>query len=392
MTCFERPKTRPLGVFYGFHHLTFNVTNAKQAASFAIARLGFEKIAYKGLETGEREYASHVVKQGRIIWEYKSPINPKSCDVTDFITKHGDGVKDVAFCVKNCKEIYNRAIKRGATSVSPPKVLKDKYGSVIIASLQTYGDCIHSLIEYNNYKGPFLPGYEPVTTKDPIIPKLPKVGLEIIDHVVGNQPDGKMIEVAEWYKNTLDFHQFWSVDDKQVHTQYSALRSIVMTDYDRIVKLPINEPAEGLKKSQIQEYVDYHGGSGVQHIAMRTKDIIKSIKSLKSRGINFLKIPKSYYVDLRKRLSKQTSINIIEDLNILEELNILIDFDDKGYLLQIFTENIQDRPTLFLEVIQRHNHNGFGAGNFKALFESIELEQQLRGNLTDNITNIKSKL
>ena len=201
-----------------------------------------------------------------------------------------------------------------------------------------------------------------------------------------------MIEVAEWYKNTLDFHQFWSVDDKQVHTQYSALRSIVMTDYDRIVKLPINEPAEGLKKSQIQEYVDYHGGSGVQHIAMRTKDIIKSIKSLKSRGINFLKIPKSYYIDLRKRLSKQRSINIIEDLNILEELNILIDFDDKGYLLQIFTENIQDRPTLFLEVIQRHNHNGFGAGNFKALFESIELEQQLRGNLTDNITNIKSKL
>ena len=213
-----------------------------------------------------------------------------------------------------------------------------------------------------------------------------------MDHCVGNQPDGKMVEVADWYKNVLDFHRFWSVDDSQVHTEYSALRSIVMTDYDRIVKMPLNEPAKAKKKSQIQEYVEYHGGPGVQHIALRTRDIIKSIRALRARGVKFLTIPKTYYADLRERL-KNSPVQVIEDLKIIEELNILVDFDDKGYLLQIFTEPVEDRPTLFYEVIQRHNHDGFGAGNFKALFTSIEKAQAERGNLTDTDTNpIKSKL
>ena len=198
-----------------------------------------------------------------------------------------------------------------------------------------------------------------------------------------------MIEVADWYANYLDFHRFWSVDDKQVHTEYSALRSIVMTDYDRIVKMPLNEPAEGKKKSQIQEYVEYHGGAGVQHIALRTRDIISSIKSLRQRGVKFLTIPKTYYDDLRERL-KNSPVRVEEDLKIIEELNILVDFDDKGYLLQIFTEPVEDRPTLFYEVIQRHNHDGFGAGNFKALFTSIEKAQADRGNLTSDALNIQT--
>ena len=198
-----------------------------------------------------------------------------------------------------------------------------------------------------------------------------------------------MIEVADWYRNYLDFHRFWSVDDKQVHTEYSALRSIVMTDFDRIVKMPINEPAQGKKKSQIQEYVEYHGGAGVQHIALRTRDIISSIRALRLRGVKFLTIPKTYYTDLRERLSNSL-VKVEENLRIIEELNILVDFDDKGYLLQIFTEPVEDRPTLFYEVIQRHNHDGFGAGNFKALFTSIEKAQQERGNLTSDILNIKT--
>jgi len=284
--------------------------------------------------------------------------------------------------------IWQKAVDRGATSVSEPREYKDANGTVIMASLQTYGDTIHTLIQYIDYKGPFLPGFEVVdASADPLSSQLDDVGLEMLDHCVGNQPDGKMVEVCNWYANCMDFHQFWSIDDTIVTTEYSALRSIVMCDYDRIVKLPINEPANGTKrgKSQIQEYVDYHGGAGVQHIALRTRDIIKAVTRLKERGVKFLTIPKEYYDDLRMRLA-DSPVNVLEDLAIIEKLNILVDFDDKGYLLQIFTENAEDRPTLFYEVIQRNNHDGFGAGNFKALFTSIEKAQHKRGNL------MKSKL
>jgi len=393
MTQYTRPKERPEGSFYGFHHCELFVTNAKQAADWMCFRFGFKKIAYRGLETGSREYVSHVIQQNKIIFVYTSPLLPKTSEMTDFIAEHGDAVKDVAFYCDDAAGIWKKATSRGAKSVRAPQEIKDKNGVVVTASLQTYGHCIHTLIQKKNYNGVFLPGFEPVDVKeDPLFDKLPSVGLEIIDHCVGNQPDGKMIEVADWYQKMLDFHRFWSVDDSQVHTEYSALRSIVMTDFDRVVKMPLNEPAQGKKKSQIQEYVEYHGGPGVQHIALRTRDIIKAIEALKARGVKFLTIPKEYYDDLRERL-KSSPINVDEDLNIIEKLNILVDFDDKGYLLQIFSENVEDRPTLFYEVIQRHNHDGFGAGNFKALFTSIERSQAARGNLTatnEDSSNAKS--
>eukprot|EP01084_Bolivina_argentea_P208093 354910_1 len=390
MTCYPRPDKRPDISFYGFHHCEFLCGNAKQAADWLCLRMGFKRVAYKGLETGSRDFCSHVVKQNKVIMCFTSPLNPAETFSTKFIQIHGDAVRDIAMSVNDCRKVYNHAISAGAKSIEPPAKYSNKNGSVIMASLQTYGDTIHTLIEYINYKGPFLPGFISVDPSDSPLSNhldnnLGRIGLEIIDHCVGNQPDGSMVEVANWYSNCLDFHQFWSVDDTQVHTEYSALRSIVMCDYDRVIKLPINEPASGTKrgKSQIQEYVDYHGGAGVQHIALRTRNIIRSVTLLRERGLKFLTIPPEYYDDLRIRL-KNSAVKILEDLNVIEKLNILVDFDDKGYLLQIFTDNVQDRPTLFYEIIQRNNHDGFGAGNFKALFQSIEKAQASRGNLLDN--------
>jgi len=282
--------------------------------------------------------------------------------------------------VDDVRKIYAKAIERGAKSVLAPTELKDEHGSVWIATIQTYGDTVHTFVERQNYKGVFLPGYQPLTHTDPLSSLLPSPNVRYIDHIVGNQGDGEMEGVAKWYENVLDFHRFWSVDDKQIHTEYSSLRSIVVTDWDERIKMPINEPAEGKKKSQIQEYVEYHGGAGVQHIALETPDIIHTVTTMRKRGTEFLTVPRAYYDNLRKRLEK-SPVQIKEDLNKIAELDILVDFDDKGYLLQIFTKPVEDRPTLFYEIIQRHNHNGFGAGNFKALFESIEREQALRGNL-----------
>jgi len=394
MTCYPRPDKRPDISFYGFHHCEFLCGNAKQAADWMCLRMGFQQIAYKGLETGSREFCSHVVRQNKITFCFTSPLNPEPSFESKFIAVHGDAVRDIAVRVDDCKKIYQNAVDRGAKGVKEPQEYTDKFGTVIMASLQTYGDTIHTLIQYINYKGPFLPGFEAVdSNEDPLSKELGQVGLEIIDHCVGNQPDGKMVEVANWYSKMLDFHQFWSVDDTIVNTEYSALRSIVMCDFDRVVKLPLNEPASGSKrgKSQIQEYVEYHGGAGVQHIALRTRNIIKAVTLLRKRGVKFLTIPNEYYDDLRVRL-KNSPVIVREDLDILEKLNILVDFDDKGYLLQIFTENAEDRPTLFYEVIQRNNHDGFGAGNFKALFTSIERSQAKRGNLIQKDKKMKSKL
>lgn len=249
MTQYERPSKRPDGRFYGFHHVEFYVSNAKQAADWMVLRFGFKRIAYKGLETNSREYCSHAVKQGRIIFVYTSPLLPNVNDMNKYIQIRGDAVKDIAFWVDNVNTIYNKAIKRGAKSILKPTKCSDKNGTVIKASLETYGNCIHTLIQNVNYKGPFLPEFEAVDiNSDALQNSLPKVGLEIIDHCVGNQRDGEMIQVADWYSNVLDFHRFWSVDDTQVHTEYSALRSIVMTDFDRIVKMPLNEPAKAKKK------------------------------------------------------------------------------------------------------------------------------------------------
>jgi len=383
MTYFNKElATRPeIGVFYGFDHLRFYVSNAKQAASFYTTRFGFKPVAYQGLETGNRDYATHVIACNNIVFAFTSPLTPGEAEVNAHISKHGDGVKDVAFRVDDVRGIYDKAISRGAKSVKAPEELRDDHGSVILASIQTYGDTVHTLIQRVDYSGPFLPGFKSAARDDPINSFFEPTSLNFIDHVVGNQPDGEMVATADWYEKMLDFHRYWSVDDKQIHTEYSALRSIVMADWDEVIKMPINEPAVGLRKSQIQEYVEYYGGAGVQHIALNSSDILGVIAQLKARGVDFLTVPEVYYQHLRQRLA-HSPIQILEDLDRIQELNILVDFDDQGYLLQIFTKPVEDRPTLFFEVIQRHNNNGFGVGNFKALFEALELEQQRRGNLT----------
>ncbi|XP_060718450.1 4-hydroxyphenylpyruvate dioxygenase [Tachysurus vachellii] len=375
----EKPEK---GKFLRFHHLKFWVGNAKQAATFYCDKMGFEPLAYKGLETGSRELVSHVIKQDKIIFEFVSPLNPGNDEMGKHFIKHGDAVKDIAFQVEDCDFLVQKARERGAGIVKEPWIEQDKHGKVKYAVIQTYGDTTHTLVEYlTPYKGLFLPGYQEPLFRDPLLPKLPPAYLSFIDHIVGNQPDDEMVPVSDWYQKCLMFHRFWSIDDKQIHTQYSSLRSIVVTNYEETIKMPINEPAPGKKKSQIQEYVDYNGGPGVQHIALNTSNIIQAIVNLKARGMEFLSTPDTYYDTLREKL-KTAKIKVKEDLKTLQELKILVDFDDMGYLLQIFSKPVQDRPTLFLEVIQRHNHFGFGAGNFKSLFEAIEKDQDARGNLT----------
>jgi len=380
MTSFQDKGSKPaVGNYYGFDHVVWWVGNAKQAAEWYCIRFGFEPVAYRGLETGHREVVSHVLKQGNIFFVFQSPLNPGNKAMGDHMMQHGDGVRDVAFTVDDARAIYEKAVSRGAKSIREPWEEKDEHGTVIMATVATYGDTHHTFVQRKDYKGTFLPGYAPAR-KDPVLAVLPEVGLDFIDHCVGNQPDNEMEPVCKWYEKMLDFHRFWSVDDKQIMTEYSALRSVVMTDYDEKVKMPINEPAVGKKKSQIQEYVEFYGGAGVQHIALNTKDVLKAVAALRARGVEFLPAPKAYYDNLRLRLAA-SPVKVKEDLAEIEKLSILVDYDDNGYLLQIFTKPLQDRPTVFIEIIQRNNHNGFGAGNFKALFEAIEAEQARRGNL-----------
>ena len=366
--------------YQAFDHLHLWVTNAKQAASWYILRLGFQNVAYRGLETGSRSVCTHVVKQHDIVIAFSSPLNPAASELTDRIAVTGDAVKDVAFTVTDCRAVYEAAIGRGAESVEAPVEVSDEHGRVVLSTIRTYGDTTHTFVERKEYNGPFLPGYVRRDTVDPLSSLVAIPNLLRIDHVVGNQADLQMMPTVEWYEKTLGFHRFWSVDDKQIHTEYSSLRSVVMADPTEKIKMPINEPANGKRKSQIQEYVDYHGGAGVQHVALFVDDIIFALRTLRSRGMEFLTVPASYYADVRARLAKST-LKVAESLDVLQELNILIDFDDSGYLLQIFTKPVEDRPTLFYEVIQRRGHQGFGAGNFKALFEAIEREQAQRGNL-----------
>ncbi|XP_071513276.1 4-hydroxyphenylpyruvate dioxygenase [Panulirus ornatus] len=382
MTTYTDKGPKPdAGRFLQFDHLTFWVGNAKQAASYYTTRMGFEPFAYKGLETGSRQVCCHVVKQGKILFVLMSALTPGNEEMGRHHMTHGDGVKDVAFSVEDLDSIMKKAKERGAKIVRDIWEEEDQDGKVRYAQVQTYGDTTHTFVERGNYKGLFLPGYKaPLIPEDNILKNLPAPHLNFIDHIVGNQPDLEMENVASWYEKHLMFHRFWSVDDTQIHTEYSALRSIVVTNWEETIKMPINEPAPGRKKSQIQEYVDYYGGAGVQHIALNTKDIITAIRNLRERGMQFLSVPDTYYDQLRERL-KSSKVKITEDMNVLQELKILVDFDENGYLLQIFTKNVQDRPTVFLEIIQRHNHTGFGAGNFKALFTAIEIDQAARGNL-----------
>ncbi|KAF2092816.1 4-hydroxyphenylpyruvate dioxygenase [Rhizodiscina lignyota] len=382
-----------LGAYTGYAYVHWYVGNAKQAASYYVTRMGFKRIAYKGLETGSRAVASHVVSNGKVTFVLTSPLrdaeHKKNLSDGDRALLqeihyhqqlHGDGVKDVAFDVDNLDAVFNSAIKKGAAVIAQPKTLSDEHGQVKLATIQTYGDTTHTLIERHNYTGIFLPGYRAETATDPISSFLPEVHLDAIDHCVGNQDWDEMEAACAYYEEVLGFHRFWSVDDKDVCTEYSALKSIVMSSPNDVVKMPINEPAKGKKQSQIEEYVDFYNGAGVQHIALRTDDIIRAITNLKARGVEFIKVPETYYDAMKMKL-KKAGLTLDEDFETLKGLDILIDFDEGGYLLQLFTKHLMDRPTVFIEIIQRHNFAGFGAGNFKSLFEAIEREQELRGNL-----------
>jgi 4-hydroxyphenylpyruvate dioxygenase len=357
----------------GWDHLEFYVGNAKQAAYFYEHAFGFTRTAYAGPETGVRDRASYVLEQNDIRFVLTSGLRADS-EITRFACTHGDGVKDVALRVPDAGEAYRQAVQRGARGVVEPHWVEDEFGRVERASIATYGDNLHTFVNRAEYEGAFLPGYVSVAEDGA---GAAGVGLQTIDHVVGNVELGRSDSWVEFYERTMGFTELIHFSDEAIHTEYSALMSKVMTGGEGKIKFPINEPAEGRRKSQIEEYLEYYGGAGVQHVAMATDDIVSTVDSLRDRGVRFLvATPGTYYEDALERVGE-----IEEDWRDLSRLGILADRDEDGYLLQIFTATAQDRPTLFFEVIERHGSRGFGEGNFKALFEAIEREQALRGNL-----------
>ena len=360
----------------GTDYIEFYVGNAKQAAHFYKSAFGFQSYAYKGLETDNKEYASYVVKQDKIKIVLTTPLNSKS-PINDHIVKHGDGVKIIALWVDDATKSWKETTSRGAKSFMNPTTEKDEYGEVVRSGIYTYGETVHLFIERKNYKGTFLPGYQKWESE--YNPK--PTGLKFIDHMVGNVGWNEMNTWVNFYEEIMGFVNFLSFDDKQINTEYYALMSKVMSNGNGRIKFPINEPAEGKKKSQIEEYLDFYEGAGVQHIAVATNDIISTVSKLRSRGIEFLSTPPDeYYKAVPFRLETHNH-KLKEDIDTLKGLGIMIDADEEGYLLQIFTKPVEDRPTLFFEIIQRVGARGFGAGNFKALFESIEREQEKRGTL-----------
>jgi len=355
----------------GTDYIEFWVGNARQAALYYRAVFGFRLAGYRGPETGVRDRASYLVVQDKLRFVFTSALGPEG-PVAEHVHRHGDGVKDIAFWVDDARGAYQAAMAHGATGVQEPTVHRDDSGEVVTAAIRTYGDTIHSIVERGGYRGLFFPGF--VAASSPFEPA--GTGLKYVDHCVGNVELGKMNSWVKFYEDVLGFTNILTFDDKQITTEYSALMSKVMANGNGRIKFPINEPAKGKKKSQIDEYLDFYRGPGVQHIAIATDDIVATVRALKSRGLEFLSVPKAYYDSVPARVGR-----IDEDLAPLAELGILVDRDDEGYLLQIFTKPVQDRPTLFYEIIQRKGAKSFGAGNFKALFEAIEREQALRGNL-----------
>ncbi|WP_299672717.1 4-hydroxyphenylpyruvate dioxygenase [uncultured Polaribacter sp.] len=360
----------------GTDYVEFYVGNAKQSAHFYKTAFGFQSYAYKGLETGAKDSVSYVLTQDKIKIILTTPLNSKS-PINDHIVKHGDGVKIVALWVEDARQAYKETTSRGAKSYMEPTVESDDHGEVVRAGIYTYGETVHMFVERKNYNGTFLPGFQKWESEyNP-----PTSGLKYIDHMVGNVGWNQMNKWVKFYEDVMGFVNFLSFDDKQIHTEYSALMSKVMSNGNGRIKFPINEPAEGKKRSQIEEYLDFYEGAGVQHIAMATDDIIKTVSQLKANGIEFLSTPpEEYYKSVPARL-QEFSHELGEDIEKLRGLGIMIDADEEGYLLQIFTKPVEDRPTLFFEIIQRMGAKGFGAGNFKALFESIEREQAKRGTL-----------
>jgi 4-hydroxyphenylpyruvate dioxygenase len=360
----------------GTDYVELYVGNAKQSAHYYKTAFGYQSLAYAGLETGVRDRTSYVLKQDKIRLVLTTPLTQDS-PINDHLRKHGDGVKIVALWVEDATSAYQETMKRGAVSFMEPTIEKDEFGEVVRSGIYTYGETVHLFVERKNYNGIFLPGYK--EWKSDYNPEA--VGLKYIDHMVGNVGWNEMNTWVKFYEDVMGFVNFLSFDDKQIHTEYSALMSKVMSNGNGRIKFPINEPAEGKKRSQIEEYLDFYGGPGVQHIAIATDDIIKTVSQLKARGVEFLSAPPpAYYQAIPERLGVHMDM-MKEDLNAIERLAIMVDADEDGYLLQIFTKPVQDRPTLFFEIIQRMGAKGFGAGNFKALFESIEREQSLRGTL-----------
>ncbi|MDO5509349.1 MAG: 4-hydroxyphenylpyruvate dioxygenase [Weeksellaceae bacterium] len=360
----------------GTDYVEFYVGNAKQAAHYYKTAFGFQNLAYAGLETGIRDRASYVLVQDKIRLVLTTPLNSES-KINEHIVKHGDGVKIIALWVDDARSAFEETTKRGAKVYMEPTVESDEHGEVVRAGIYTYGETVHMFVERKNYHGKFLPGY--VEHHSDYNPE--PVGLKFIDHMVGNVGWNEMNTWVKWYEDVMGFVNFLSFDDKQIHTEYSALMSKVMANGNGRVKFPINEPAEGKKKSQIEEYIDFYEGPGVQHLAVATNDIIHTVTEMRKRGVEFLSHPpEEYYRAVPARL-QEFHHEMKEDIEKLAKLGIMIDADEEGYLLQIFTKPVQDRPTLFFEIIQRMGARGFGAGNFKALFESIEREQAKRGTL-----------
>lgn len=424
---------RPQVDYRGYDHVTWWVNNAKQVAQYYTTRMGFRPVAFRDLSTGSRAIASHVVENGAVRFVISGPIRsssriqqdgdetigPKEQKLLDemyaHLDRHGDAVKDVAFEVDDVRAVYESAVASGAHAVQAPldEGEDEDEGGVTTARIRTYGDTTHTFIQRRGYRGAFLPGYRAAKLPDdPINALLPAIELEAIDHCVGNQDWEEMESACAFYEECLGFHRFWSVDDKDICTEFSALKSVVMASPNevspfphpslfrpnspksphhlrpppltppcaQVVKMPINEPATGKKRSQIEEYITFNAGPGVQHIALRTPDILTTVARLRARGVDFIAVPDTYYAAMRARLAA-VGMTLNESFERIQELNVLIDFDEGGYLLQLFTKPLLDRPTVFIEIIQRNNFSGFGAGNFKSLFEAIEREQEERGNL-----------
>jgi 4-hydroxyphenylpyruvate dioxygenase len=355
----------------GTDHVEFYVGNARQAAYFYRTAFGMKLVAYAGPETGQRDRASYVVQQGKIRFVFTTALRSDS-EIAKHVALHGDGVRAIALWVDDAASAWRETTTRGARSIQPPTTLSDDHGSVVISSIAAYGDTLHTFVERKNYTGAFFPGYRALPDDTVARP----VGLLHIDHIVGNVGWNAMNEWVDFYSHVMGFSLYQHFDDNDISTEYSALMSKVMANSSGFIKFPINEPAEGRRKSQIEEYLEFYNGPGVQHLALATHDILATVSSLQQQGVNFLTIPHSYYTELQDRVGK-----IDEPLDELERLGILVDRDNEGYMLQIFTQPVEDRPTLFFEIIQRKGSRSFGKGNFKALFEAIEREQDARGNL-----------
>lgn len=355
----------------GTDYIELYVGNAKQAAHFYKTAFGFQSLAYAGPETGVKDRASYVLVQNKIRLVLTTPLFPDH-PISEQLTRHGDGVKIIGLWVDDAYDAHHQTTSRGAETYMDPKTLEDEYGELKMSGIYTYGETVHMFIERKNYKGLFMPGYEKwESTYNP-----EPTGLLYVDHCVGNVGWNQMDKWVKFYEDVMGFKNILTFDDKQISTEYSALMSKVMSNGNGYVKFPINEPAEGKKRSQVEEYLDFYGDEGVQHIAIATNDIANTVSKLENRGVEFLKVPSIYYDDLEARVGK-----IEEDIEPLKNLGILVDRDEEGYLLQIFTKPVEDRPTLFFEIIQRKGAKSFGAGNFKALFEALEREQEARGNL-----------